>query len=153
MTGSQSGSVMSATSTSPGLYARHLPGVAHYARRACADSLADAPAGREDRRAFLEREALDRASAAALDRLGPRLQDEDLAARAVFAPFDVHRAAVMLLDDERLARERNYVLASSSRRSAHACAAGTCDGGATRSLAPAARVDHLDRLAAEVFDG
>ena len=40
---------------------------------------------------------------------GPRLQDEDLAGRAVLAPLDVHRAPVVLLDDERLAGERDDV--------------------------------------------
>ncbi len=94
-----------------GLDARHLADVADDARRAGADALADAAAGREHLAFLLQRVALDRAAGAALHRLRPRLQDVDLAGLAVLAPFDVHRAAVVLLDDQRLA-------ATSSMRSA-----------------------------------
>ena len=60
----------------------------------------------------LQREALDGAAGAALHGLGPRLQDVDLAGGAVLAPFDVHRRAVMLFDDERLFRQaRRFGLA------------------------------------------
>src|ERR1019366_5748958 len=48
---------------------------------------------------------LDPAFAAALHRLRPRLRDVELAVGAVLAPLDVHRPAVVLLDDERVAGE------------------------------------------------
>ena len=46
---------------------------------------------------------LDLALGLALHRLGPRLQDVELAVDAVLAPLDVHRPAVVLLDDQRVA--------------------------------------------------
>ena len=86
-----------------------LRSASHHARRACANSLADAAAGGENRRAALQGEALYRAAASALHRFGPCLQDENLTARTVLAPFDIHRARVMLLDDEPLARKSQDV--------------------------------------------
>jgi hypothetical protein len=43
----------------------------------------------------------------ALHRLGARLQDVELAVGAVLAPLDVHRAAVVLLDDQRVLGQRS----------------------------------------------
>ena len=71
-----------------------------------ADLLADRAAFDEDRAAALQRVALlGLARRLALHRLGPRLQDVELAVDAVLAPLDVHRPAVVLLDDERVAGE------------------------------------------------
>src|SRR5690606_41771749 len=45
-----------------------------------------------------------------LHRFGARLQDVELAVLAVLAPFDVHRAAIVLLDDHRVTRQLEHVL-------------------------------------------
>ena len=46
-----------------------------------------------------------RPGGARLHRLGPCLEDVDPAVDAIASPLDVHRAAVVLLDDERGARK------------------------------------------------
>src|SRR5688572_10069396 len=91
------------------LDARHLAAACHDAGRARADALADCAPLRQRARALLQRETLDRAAGAALHRLRARLQDVDRAGLAVLAPLDVHRAAIVRLDDERLARELVHV--------------------------------------------
>src|SRR5690606_41504321 len=84
----------------------HLGGIRHDLDRARADPLADRPATDEDLGTALEPEALlDALVALGLHGLGPGLQDVELAVDAVTAPFDVHRALVMALDDEGGARE------------------------------------------------
>ena len=147
MTGSQSGSVMSATSTSP------------VCTRAISEALRTTRAGPApilwpmlrpvasivERRLSAKRWIVRPLRLCTVS--GPRLQDEDLAAGAVFAPLDVHRAAVVLLDDERLARERHDVgivqgeALPLGARHVHGCDA----------LRAALGVDHLDGLAAEVL--
>ena len=78
-------------------------------------------------RAFLlQRVALDRAAGAALHGLRTRLQDVELAGLAVLAPFDVHRAAVVLLDGERLARQFEDV--GIVQAETHAVGLGDVDG-------------------------
>src|SRR5690606_37702466 len=69
------------------------------------DALADAASGREHRSAALQLEAHETRRRAVLDRLGARLKDIEPPVDAVLAPLDVHRAAVVTLDDDRLARE------------------------------------------------
>ena len=86
-----------------GLHALHFIGTAYDARAAGADALADAASLGQHARARFEREALDAAAAAALHGLRPGLQDIDLAGGAILAPLDIHRAAVVLLDRQRLA--------------------------------------------------
>ena len=130
-----------------GLDARHLANVADDACRAGADALADAAARREHRSFLLQRVALDRAAGAALDRLGPRLQHVDLAGVAVLAPFDVHRAAVVIFDDQRLLREFDEVGVADAE--AHAVGFGDVDGQHALLGLGRRRVDHLDRLGAE----
>ncbi len=105
ITGSQSGSVMSATSTSPALHARHFLRVLDDSRMARADPLADAASGGQHLGARFQRIAQYRAPGAALHRLRTRLQDVDLSVAAILAPLDVHGSAVMFLDDERLLRK------------------------------------------------
>src|SRR5690606_20490767 len=75
---------------------------AHFAR---AYLLADGAPGHQDFAGGLQAIALLHVVMALLrfDRFGPRLQDVDLAVHAVPAPFDVHGALVVLLDDDRVA--------------------------------------------------
>ena len=91
------------------LDAGHLAHVADDARGPCADALADAPSAREYLRATPERVALHDATCAALHGLRTRLQDVDASGLAVLAPLDVHGAAVVLFDDQRLARELEQI--------------------------------------------
>ena len=127
------------------LHARHFLHVTHDARRTCADALADAAPACEHSRALLQREALDRAAGAALHGLRTRLQDIDLAGLAILAPFDVHRAAVVLFDDQRLPRQLEQVLhrRGETQRGRLRATSTVC----TRSPLPGRRVHHLDRLA------
>src|SRR5208283_1206674 len=83
-------------------HAGHLLHVSDDARMSGPDALPDAAPAHEQGGAGLEREALDRPPGAALHRFGPRLQDVEHAGVAVLAPFDIHRRAVVLLDDQRL---------------------------------------------------
>ena len=110
ITGSQSGSVMSATSTSP-LCTRVISLTSRMMRAGPAPMRwpIERPLD-EHLRLALEREALHGAAGAALHGFGPRLQDVDLAGLAVLAPLDVHRAAVVLLDDQRLLGELDDVV-------------------------------------------
>jgi hypothetical protein len=85
----------------------------------------------------------------ALHRLGARLQDVELAVDAVLAPLDVHRAAVVLLDDQRVARQLAHV--GVGQREAVALLGGHVDGAhQLAGLAPFGREHHLDQLGAEV---
>src|SRR5262245_42486113 len=96
---------------------------------------------------MLECESQDRAAGAALHRFRPGLQDVDLPIAAVLAPLDVHRAAVLLFDGERLAREREQIAVidretrALRRRYIH---------GPYALAAAWLGVHHLDGLAAEV---
>ena len=108
ITGSQSGSVISVTSTSPACtrsISRRRPNEAHLA---LPDLLADGAAGREHpaRAASGDSGAGARHLFLRLHRLRPRLQDVELAVLAVAAPFDVHRPAVVALDGDGGARQR-----------------------------------------------
>ena len=95
------------------LHAVHLGDRAHEHDAAGADLLADRAALGQQRRfagvALQLVAVLDLAGALALHRLGPRLQDVELAVDAVLAPLDVHRPAVVLLDDHRVARQLLHV--------------------------------------------
>src|SRR5690606_28113894 len=122
-----------------------LRNVTDDARRACADALPDAAAAGEHLRAALQRVALDRAAGAALYGLRARLQDVDLAGRAILAPLDIHRLAVVGLDRERLLRERDDVGVAERE----ALPVGTRHVDRLHALAAARlAVHHLDRLAA-----
>ncbi len=81
-----------------GLDAAHVGEIAHHARDAAADLLADRAAFGDHLAALLQVEALDlRGMAARLHRFRTRLDDEELAADAVLGPFDVHRPLVVAL--------------------------------------------------------
>src|SRR5262249_6897520 len=71
------------------LHASHFGNVPDHPRGTCADALANAAAAGQYLGARFQREALDRASRAALHRLRASLQDEDLACRAILSPLDV----------------------------------------------------------------
>jgi hypothetical protein len=72
----------------------------------CADSLADRPPLHQDSRALHQGVAGDGAGGPAEhNRLGAVLQDVELPVHPVLAPLDVHRAAVVRLDDKRVAGE------------------------------------------------
>src|SRR5690606_23205232 len=86
-----------------GLEAAHLVEAADHPRHARADLVADGAALAEHLAAGLELVALDPGGVGArLHRLRARLDDVELAADAVLGPLDVHRTAVVLLDDQRL---------------------------------------------------
>ena len=87
-----------------GLDLVHFLRVADDADRADADLLADGTAGGQHLGELLEPELLDLAGAGLrLHRFRARLQDVELAVDAVPAPLDVHRPAVVGLDDHRVA--------------------------------------------------
>ncbi len=115
-----------------GLHAVHLGGVAHDADHAGTDLLADRAAVGERLAVLLEAVLLHhQAGVLALHRLGARLQDVELAVDAVLAPLDVHRAAVVLLDDHRVAararaRPRRSARSGCGRPRAHRPCAPTC---------------------------
>ena len=127
---------------------RHFLHVLDDPRVTCADALADAAAADEHLGARLQRKALDGAPGAALHGLRARLQNVDLAGGAVLAPFDVHRRAVVLLDDERLLRKIHDV--GLVQREAIAIGGRDLDG-AHPFLRARFGVDHLDGLAAEIL--
>ena len=121
MVGSQSGSVMSATSTSPGWKSCKLVDVADDAHRPGADLLADAAALEQHLALSVQPVDLQRVAlrASAMDRLGPGLEDEQLAGRAVLGPLDVHRRGlaapwrVVVLDQAAPAGQRQHVVVAS----------------------------------------
>jgi hypothetical protein len=93
-----------------GLYLVHLADVVHQAHRAGADLLADGAALGQHRARALELVAqLGLALHLALHRFGAGLQDVELAVFAVLAPLDVHGAAVVLLDDQRVLRQLLHI--------------------------------------------
>ena len=96
----------------------------------------------------LESVALDLTPTATLHGLGPRLQDIELAGIAILPPLDIHRAAIVLFDEQRLARQRRDIRIGQ----AVACALGRrhiFGAHAMRRIAPFG-VSHLDRLAAQL---
>ena len=93
-----------------------------------------------------ERVALDLGGVAArLHRFRPRLHDEQLAADAVLRPLDVHRAAVVLLDHQRLLRQLMHVGIADRERVAQL---GRRFLGA-HALAGLVRIHHAHLLGAE----
>ena len=86
-----------------GLHLVHLADVVHDAHRSGADFLADGTALDQHVAPALELVAvLGLASALAFDGFGTRLKDVQLAVQPVFAPFDIHGTAVVLLNDQRI---------------------------------------------------
>src|SRR5206468_692128 len=89
------------------LHAADLGDVHDHAHAALADLGADGATGRKHFSALADAIAREGVLALllALHRLGTRLEDVELAVAPVAAPFDVHRAAVVLLDRDGVARE------------------------------------------------
>jgi hypothetical protein len=95
---------------------------------------------------FGQREALDLGGVAArLHRFRARLHDVQLAADTVLGPLDVHRAAVVLLDDQRLLGQFLHVLVA-DREGVAQFGRGVLD---LDALTGNIRIHHADRLAAE----
>src|SRR5690606_24860027 len=90
-----------------GLHLVHFRGVGHHAHLAGADLLADGAARDQHFAGGLQAVAFLYVVAALLrlHRLGAGLKDVDLAVDAVTAPLDVHRAAVVLFNDDGIARQ------------------------------------------------
>ena len=106
MTGSQLGSVMSVTSTSPGC-TRSISAVLCTTRTGPVPTFW--PMARPSTSTTLSLLALKLVAvldlALALDRLWPSLKDVELTILAIFAPLNVHGASVVLLDDQRVLGE------------------------------------------------
>ena len=154
ITGSQSGSVISVTSTSP----------CCSCSRSAADRMTRAgpwPIFSPTLRPFdqhlaarLEVKALQHQRVALrMHRLGPRLHEKQLAAAAVLRPLDVHRrrrasqARVVLLDQHRPSRQRQDVIVR--EHEAFAVVGGNRD--AARLPRAAFLVDQLELLRAELL--
>ncbi len=130
------------------LHAVHLRGRLHEAHLALPDPLADRPPARENLGLRLQAVAAQIAGAfARLHRLGPRLQDVELAVGAVATPLDVHRPLVMLFDGNRVARELVRLLVGD--REAIAVLGGDLDARRRRADARAVGVDHPNGLRAQ----
>ena len=83
------------------LHLVHFTEASHQPNRAGADFLPDRPAFCQHGALALEPVAvLHLAFGLAFHRLWPRLQNVELAVGAILAPFDVHRAAIMLFDHQ-----------------------------------------------------
>ena len=94
-----------------GLHQVHLVKRLDHPHRAGADLLANRPALDQHGAAAFELVAvLGLVLGLALDRLGPGLQDVELAVDAVLAPFDVHRPAVVGLDHQGVAGQLDHVV-------------------------------------------
>ncbi len=129
------------------LHAVHVVQRLDHAGGARADLRADGTAfGQHIAALFSQRETLDLGGVAArLHRFRARLHDEQLAADTVLGPLDVHRAAVVLFDDQRLLGQFLHVLVADGEGAAQ-FDRGVLDPDA---LAGDIRIHHADRLAAE----
>ncbi|KAG0774949.1 hypothetical protein G6F22_013672 [Rhizopus arrhizus] len=129
------------------LHAVHVVQRLDHAGHARTDLGADGAALGQHVAALLgQREALDLGRVAArLHRFRARLHDEQLAADTVLGPLDVHRAAVVLFDDQGLLGQFLHVLVA-DREGVAQFGRGVLDPDA---LAGDIRIHHADRLAAE----
>ena len=131
-----------------GLDPVHLRRVLDDAHRAGTDLLADRPARGEDLAVLLDFEFFHHAADLGLDCLRARLEDVQLTVTAVAAPFDVHRPAIVPLDDERITGEFQHILVGEGIalpigfRHIHG------KGGLARLLG--LREHHLDHLGTEI---
>ena len=92
------------------LHCVHVADVVYDAHRSGPDLLADGTALHQHGSLALELVAVFGPSLGlALDGLRPRLQDVQATVQAVLTPFDVHGAAIVLLDDQRVTRQGLYV--------------------------------------------
>ena len=131
-----------------GLHPVHFPDARDDLGRAGADAVADAAALGQVFAGPLQGIALDHPPAAALHRLRPRLQDVELAVDTVLGPFDVHRAVVVLLDDQRLAGQFLHLRVADAE--APAFVLRHLLGAHRGALGRCVRVYHADCLAAQV---
>ncbi|MNQ41558.1 hypothetical protein D3C85_552360 [compost metagenome] len=132
-----------------GLYLVHLGDIVDHPHLAGADLLANGAPLDQHGAGFLEQVTLHHIDVgSAFYRLGAGLDDIQLAVIAVFGPFDVHRPAVVLLDDHGLLGQ----FADFGIGQAEARALGAVDIDHLDRLAGLGfvAVDHLDRLAAQV---
>ncbi len=143
---------MSVTRTSPACTRSISAAPTDIAHRTDADLLPDRAAGREHCTFALEPEALLGFDARLrLHRFRTRLQDVDAAVEAVLAPLDVHRPAVVLLDQHRVAGEFEHV--GISQREAMALGVGDVDS-THRAADRAGRIElHPDQFAADATCG
>ena len=107
MIGSQSGSVMSVTSTSP-LDAVHLTDIVNNLDRAGADTVADSSPFGNDLPLGMQRITLHHLTART-DGFRARPDDKQLTGMAIFRPLDIHWATVVL-DLHRLLRQLFHFL-------------------------------------------
>ena len=114
-----------------------------------ADLLADAAAGANHIGLALQRKALDGPAAAALYCFGSCLQDVQLVIAAVFAPLDIHRAAIVLFDRNGHAREFDDVFVAQRKRMAVSLV--DIHGFYRPARGRVVAEYHLDRFAAEVL--
>src|SRR5690606_13412037 len=132
-----------------GLDLVHFRYVANHLDRARADALADGPPIDQDGTLVLQKITFhDVDIAAAFHGFRPSLDDIQLAVIPILGPFDVHRAAVVLLDDHRLTGQADHFLvAQAEARTLSGIHFDGLDRAASSSLFT---VDHLDRLAAQI---
>src|SRR5690606_21815174 len=131
------------------LHLVHLGHVLNHPHLAGANALADGTAFHQNGALFLEQVALHHGDAgAALHGLGAGLDDVQLAVVPILRPLDVHRTAVVFLDDQRLPGQfSHFLVADAEARTVGAVNFHGLDR--TPGLGFFA-VDHLDRLAAQV---
>ena len=151
ITGSQSGVVVSATSTSPGWKDESWCASVTTRTRPVAMRGADGAAGGEHRPLPFQREGFHFQRAAARgDGLRPRLDDVEVAVQAVLGPLDVHRpraaGTVVVLDPDRVFGEPQHIVVGQAEALPVGSGVGTLRVG---SRVRPGRVDHLHLLLAE----
>ena len=130
------------------LHAVHLRGRLHETHLALPYPLADRPSARKNLGLRLQAVTAQIAGAfARFHRFRPRLEDVELAVRAIAPPFDVHRPLVMLFDCNCVARELVRLLVGD--REAIAIFGGDLHARCRRADARAFGVDHPHGLRAQ----
>ena len=131
------------------LHAVHLGSVTDHAHHAGTDLLADGTPVGHGLAVLLETVLFHHQTGVlTLHGLRTRLQDVELAVVAILAPLDVHRAAVVLLDDDRVAGELEHILVA--ERETVAVSLGHVDGAHGLARHSLVGEDHLDQLGAQV---
>ena len=147
MIGSQSGVVVSATSTSPGLNSDRCVGVIDPFRDARGDPVADRSALGDYLASALEHIGFQRRCAVlGGHRLGAGLDDVELSVQTVLGPLHVHRPPVVRLDGARVAGQLQDVLIGDAEPSTVGL---WCGDVSRRVLRLTLDEDHLHRLVAD----